>query len=184
MVDRNFAEYEPRRDRPSEAPPQVQIRLGTHGDIDACVRLLSQFSATDGESWHQTLARTVDDGEQRALFVAELDETLLGYGRAVRVNETGSEGNPAPAGWYLLGVVVGQEWRRRGVGAALTRSRLEWIAERADTCWCFIHAANRASIDLHARFGFVEVSRDQSLPGMPNPDRQEVLFRLDLSGPR
>jgi RimJ/RimL family protein N-acetyltransferase len=114
------------------------------------------------------------------LYVAEVDQTVVGYGRAVRIDDTGREGRPAPNGWYLLGVVVGRSWRRQGFGAALTRSRLRWVAERADRCWCAIHAANRASIDLHTGLGFVEVARDRSLPGVPNTDCSQILFRLDL----
>jgi aminoglycoside 6'-N-acetyltransferase I len=179
MDPAQFARYEHRRDERAENPSPARIRLATHADIDGCLILLSQIAGTDG--WRHTLTRTVDDGTQRALFVAEIAGEIAGYGRAVHVDDTGSEGKAAPTGWYLLGLVVGLHWRRRGYGEALTRVRLQWISERADTCWCFVHADNPASIDLHRKLGFVAAARDRSLPGMPNADHRQILFRRDLS---
>jgi hypothetical protein len=46
-----------------------------------------------------------------------------------------------------------------------------WALARADSCWCFISAANRSSLDLHARLGFTEVSR--------GPGFREVTFEAD-----
>ncbi|MET9020382.1 hypothetical protein ABZV93_10395 [Actinopolymorpha sp. NPDC004070] len=55
-----------------------------------------------------------------------------------------------------------------GVAAALTRARLDWIWARAERAWYFANAANRASLALHAAFGFVEVGR--------GPEFQAVRF--------
>jgi ribosomal protein S18 acetylase RimI-like enzyme len=88
--------------------------------------------------------------------------------------------HPAPDGWYLAGLIVAPERRRQGIGAALTRERLAWIAERADEAFYFASASNRASIALHRRFGFVEVTRTFSVPGVRFERGDGVLFRLSL----
>ena len=74
--------------------------------------------------------------------------------------------------------------RRRGVGHALTDARLRWIAERAEHAWTFVNARNHASIDLHAAFGFEEVTRDVAFPVVTFEGGEGILFRATLrSGP-
>jgi hypothetical protein len=43
---------------------------------------------------------------------------------------------------------------------------MAWAFERAGEVWFFANACNRASLDLHARLGFVEVTRDFVFPGV------------------
>jgi ribosomal protein S18 acetylase RimI-like enzyme len=112
------------------------------------------------------LLREVDDLEHR-LVVAEVDEMILGYGRAgVFEPEPDAAADTAPRGYYLTGVFVSHDQRRGGIGAALTQARLDWIGERADEAWFFANARNVASIELHLRFGFEEVTRRFSFPGL------------------
>ena len=70
-----------------------------------------------------------------------------------------------PRGWYLTGVIVGPAFRRRGIGAELTRRRLAWVAERANEAFYFASAMYLSSIDLHTRFGFRQVNPDFAFPG-------------------
>ena len=70
----------------------------------------------------------------------------------------------APPGYYLMGLVVRPDHRRQGVGAALTRARIDWILKRADAAWYFANARNAASIALHEPFGFEEVMRSFFYP--------------------
>jgi ribosomal protein S18 acetylase RimI-like enzyme len=53
--------------------------------------------------------------------------------------------------------VVATALRRRGIADALTRARLERLARPV---FYFANERNRASIDLHAPFGFDELTRD------------------------
>ncbi|NQD86745.1 GNAT family N-acetyltransferase [Paenarthrobacter sp. CM16] len=66
---------------------------------------------------------------------------------------------PAPAGHYLGGVTVRPGFRRQGVAVELTRDRLQWVWERAESAWYVVNARNEASLALHARWGFREVAR-------------------------
>ncbi len=86
-----------------------------------------------------------------------------------------------PSGWYLLGVIVRDRWRRHGLGRELTKKRVEWIGERADEAWYFSNARNQTSIDLHAQVGFVEVTRDFSFPDASFEGGEGILFRVDLA---
>src|SRR5689334_21707871 len=103
------------------------IRPGAERDVEACVRLVVALGAGEDATWRQTLTRTVRDGKRRALFVAEADGQLAGYGRVVCIDADPQVKGAAPAGWYLLGLVVDRAWRRRGIGEALTRARMAWV---------------------------------------------------------
>jgi GNAT superfamily N-acetyltransferase len=122
-------------------------------------------------------------GADRLLLVAFVGGELAGFGRAARWQRPprGAAGNAAPAGWYLLGVVVRDHLRRQGIALELTRRRLEWISERADEAYYFSNARHRASIDLHRQLGFVEITRDFAFPDASFEEGEGILFRLDLT---
>ena len=54
------------------------IRMGTEADVEACVRLVVAIGAGEAAAWRQTLTRTVRDGQQRALFVADAGRQVVG----------------------------------------------------------------------------------------------------------
>ncbi|MBM9510091.1 GNAT family N-acetyltransferase [Streptomyces sp. KK5PA1] len=89
----------------------------------------------------------------------------------------------APDGFYLSGLVVAPGHRHQGVGTALVRARLAWVARRAPYAWYFANARNVASLRLHAELGFVEVTRDFSYPGVEFSGGVGVLCRADVTGP-
>ncbi len=135
-------------------------------------------------AWREVLLREVEDLEHR-LVVAEVDDMIVGYGRAgVFEPEPDAAADTAPRGYYLTGVFVRLDQRRGGIGAALTQARLDWIGERADEAWFFANARNVASIELHLRFGFEEVTRRFSFPGLTFDGGEGILFRLRLRATR
>lgn len=113
--------------------------------------------------------------------MAEIGQRIIGYGRA-RLHEPEPEApaDTAPRGYYLTGVFVRPDQRRGGTGAALTQARLDWISGRADDAWFFANARNTTSIELHRRFGFEEVTRRFSFPGLTFDGGEGILFRSRL----
>jgi ribosomal protein S18 acetylase RimI-like enzyme len=168
------------RHRTSVKPLHL-VRPATHADLEECVAL-ARLAAPErtASEWRGSLLRDVDDPAHR-LVVAEVGGTVVAYGRT-RLFEPGPEAPPdtAPRGYYLIGVFVHPEERRRGIAAALTQARLEWIAARADEAWFFANARNSASIELHRPFGFEEVTRRFSFPGLAFDGGEGILFRLRL----
>lgn len=61
--------------------------------------------------------------------------------------------------------------------AALTAHRLDWVRGRAEVVYYFANARNGATIDLHRRLGFEEVTRDFAIPGVAFEGGVGVLFR-------
>ena len=100
-------------------------------------------------------------------FVAEVDGAEARFGR-VRLLTPPPDVLPdgVPLGWYLMCVMVEPRWRRRGLGDCPTLARLGWVQQRANEVWYLANARNWASIDLHEKYGFVEVTRDFTVAGL------------------
>ena len=148
-------------------------------DLEACVALARIAAPERGATdWWTALLHDIEDPEHQ-LVVAEDGVAIVGYGRA-RLFEPASNApaGTAPRGYYLTGVFVRPEQRGLGVGEALTRERLDWIRERAVDAWFFANARNLASIRLHQRLGFEEVTRSFSFPGLTFDGGEGILFRL------
>jgi ribosomal protein S18 acetylase RimI-like enzyme len=119
----------------------------------------------------------------RLLLVARVEGELVAFGRAARWDAPApAPATSAPSGWYLFGVIVRDRWRRHGIALELTRRRLEWISERAGEAYYFANSRNGASIDLHAKLGFTELSRDFTFPGASFEGGKGILFRVELAG--
>jgi ribosomal protein S18 acetylase RimI-like enzyme len=159
-----FAAYDPAPER--SGPVEIEVRQAEQGDIEACVALAVERDGGPAERWRSRFL-TCLSGADRALFVARVDGDFAGYGR---LEWLAPDDGGAPPGWYLVGVIVRTPWRRRGVATALTQARLDWAWQRTHEVWYFVNAGNRASLDLHDRFGFVEVTRDFSIPGVSFDD--------------
>jgi ribosomal protein S18 acetylase RimI-like enzyme len=80
----------------------------------------------------------------------------------------------------LSGVIVRFDLRRRGIARQLTALRIEDLRTATDELFYFVNARNRASIDLHASFGFEELTRDFDFPGATFEGGEGILFGLQL----
>jgi aminoglycoside 6'-N-acetyltransferase I len=115
----------------------------------------------------------ISDSNRRAI-VAEVDGALVGWAKTHYYDEASGA---APAGHYLGGVTVHPDFRRRGIGSALTLARLDWIWIRETDAWFVTNARNTASIALHAKFGFAEVARAGEFHGTTFDGGVGILFR-------
>jgi GNAT superfamily N-acetyltransferase len=180
-----FAEYVPRAAGDARAipPAGLALRASTRGDVDALARIRAERDGGDPATYVVRFARDLANcpaPPDDLWLTAVLDGAIVGYAKVASfAPPADAPANVAPAGYYLGGVTVRRDARRRGIGAALTAARLDWISERARMAYYVANAANRASIDLHARFGFVEVTRDFWFPGVTG-----VLSRVDLTSRR
>src|SRR4051794_28321415 len=153
----------------------MRVRRAAAPDLEAVVALAVEAAPVRGGDAWRALLEEERRHPERLLVVAEGEE-VVGYGRASLLDDlTG-----APRGYYLTGVFVRPASRRAGVGAELTAARLRWIAERADEAWFVANARNAASIELHRRFGFEEVTRDFAIPGVEFDRGEGILLRARL----
>jgi ribosomal protein S18 acetylase RimI-like enzyme len=186
MTSQLFADYRPDAQlAPSQSRAAVEIRSAGVDDVAGIAALTAERSGAPLEvclkSARRQLAADADRGH--LTLVADVGGGVVGFSRA-RFHHASAycaDLGDAPAGWYLLGMIVAPPLRRRGIGTELTRHRLAWIAERADEAYYFANSLNLASIDLHRRLGFVELCRPFRFPGCEfTGGGVGVLFRAPL----
>jgi ribosomal protein S18 acetylase RimI-like enzyme len=135
-------------------------------DLDALVAL-SAAHGQDRAFMRRAFETDLSHHRDRLLLLATANGEVAGYGRGGRFQApSDAPPNVAPDGYYLGGLLVGTRWRRRGIAEALTRARMAWAFERAPEAWYFTNAGNAASLALHAKLGFVEISRDFWYPNV------------------
>jgi ribosomal protein S18 acetylase RimI-like enzyme len=113
------------------------------------------------------------DGDDRLIVVALVDDAIVGAGKT---HFQAHPGAGAPVGHYLGGLSVHPDHRRRGLGLALTRARIDWVWQRSDAVYYFTDEDNTASIRLHAGLGFEEIARVPTLLGARANRESLVLF--------
>jgi aminoglycoside 6'-N-acetyltransferase I len=99
----------------------------------------------------------------RVVLVAIVQNEIVGI---AKTHFHGESGGGAPAGHYLGGVITTPNFRRRGIGSALTRARMEWIWSRSSTLYYFANEHNTASIGMHETLGFQSIGRFAQIRGV------------------
>lgn len=180
MTDK-FAEFEfgagrcPRLGDSSD----LVIRPAHESDLAAAAAIAAAREGAPIERWVAAFGRTHKKGSlgQTLFLVAAHEDRIIAYGKAAHFSPPeGSPPNVAPEGWYLTGVVVHPDYRRRGVGSQLTIARLDWIGERSDRAYYVANERNRVSIALHRAVGFVELTRDFHHPYVRFEGGAGILF--------
>ncbi|MBT2551535.1 GNAT family N-acetyltransferase [Arthrobacter sp. ISL-5] len=153
----------------------MQIRETTMDDLG---QVNAVFEASDRARWTKETIRPRDD---RVVLVAVTAGEVVG---AAKTHFHPDPDGSAPAGHYLGGVVVAPEFRRRGVGSALTRARMEWIWSQASSAYYFANEHNTASVRMHEALGFRPVARFAEFHGVTADEgRSElILFVATLQG--
>ena len=107
---------------------------------------------------------------ERGVFVAEKSGALVGFCRVVRDRNDGSQ-------WWLLGLAVHPDHRRRGIGSAIVRECIVYAQQRGATVIrSETHLDNEASIRFHESMGFKNEGRFTAADG-----DEKVAFSLTLA---
>jgi ribosomal protein S18 acetylase RimI-like enzyme len=161
------------------------VRPAAVADLPALARLAVAERAGPPADWQARFAADLADPDASLLLAQSGGQPggqVAGYGRARRfAPPPDAPANVAPAGYYLTGLLVSPACRRLGIGEQLTRARMAWVATRATEVWFFANAANAASLRLHQRLGFREVTRDFTYPGVTFTGGVGVLCRALLT---
>lgn len=176
VTNKLFADYEPQADARTTASPRIDPL--SPPTVTACAALAAAREGDPIERWLPVFERRAA-ADPVTTFAARVDRHFAGYA-SMHCLSPGKDGGKAPDGWYLTGLVIAPEWRRHGIGAALTRYRLKVLAEITSEVYYFANALNQPTIDLHAKLGFQELTTDFQLPGVIFSGGTGHLFRLAL----
>jgi ribosomal protein S18 acetylase RimI-like enzyme len=182
-----FEDYKPRKSTDPDVtlPTGLVIRPAVQDDRYRLAKITHDRSGGDfiqiENRFNHEITKLNTSGD-RLLLVAELNSIIVGFARAHYFKPASlAPANTCPEGWYLTGVIIAPEFRRQGIASALTRARLDWIAKRAGQAYYFANAQNRVSIELHERFGFVELTRDFVYPDVEFTGGEGILFIVNLA---
>ncbi len=104
----------------------------------------------------------LNDGRTYGLFVAVIENSVVGFCRFVSSLETPPERikYPYPDGIYCMGIIVAPKYRRKGVAKFLCEKRFEILKGLGCTeAYSIVSLDNSASMNMHASFGFRELER-------------------------
>ncbi|NEA30832.1 GNAT family N-acetyltransferase [Streptomyces sp. SID13031] len=173
-----FAPYDPDSTRrPTESA--ISVRPAVAADLAVCAELIVTRTGGSAEDRRERLLTDLEQAD-RYVAVACAESEVIGYGGVFHYELT-PEYPTAPTGYYLVGLIVAPTWRRYGIGELLTLDRMRWTAERADEIHYFANLANNATLDLHQRLGFTEVTRNFTFPNSPLKPGTGVLLKAPLS---
>ena len=108
-------------------------------------------------------AEAFDHSGDRAILAAAVRGEIVGMAKTHFHGEPDAD---VPAGHFLGGIEVAPDFRRRRIGSALTRARMDWIWARATSVFYFANEHNTASIAMHEALGFRPVGRFPSIHGV------------------
>lgn len=172
----------------TQPPSGLLFRKPNLGDVNALTRLMSERNPQDDiELLYNRTKREIrlcDSDPLYQLFVAELDEKVIGFTRYIH-----SEGLPkerikfsAPSGWYGMGILVESSLRRKGIARFLFQQRLVELRKHgASSLYSVVDEMNLTSIRMHHEFGFYEVSRAAGFLQIKLESGSGILFKLDMS---
>ena len=153
-----FAEYDPRTAGHNDET--VTVRPAVPGDAAAIVAV----DATREPRPASHLARVAGQlaRSDAVAVVAEAGGVVIGSS-SVTIWQGHAD---APIGWYVSGITVVPQWRRRHVAHRMLEAELATMDATGATTWSVVNATNRASLDLHAQHGFHEVARSATFAGL------------------
>ena len=165
----------------------IKVRLAAENDISRIAEITHDFEPQTIEGYRnafykQVLQNTEQDSNAY-IFVALIDEYIVGHGKLFYFNDQKHDVDfESPQGWYLNGIIVDPEYRRRGVARKLLKARESFAFhyKSGQDIYSIVSAENVPSINYHLNSGFVE---DKRAPGFLNVRLkcgEGILFRKML----
>ncbi len=151
-----------RRIRPEDAKDFRELRLrALQTDPDAFESSYDREVDRPMQAW-ETWAALSSEGPDQAMFVAEVDDELVGLAGAFRTEDR-------PREMHLIAMWVDPAQRRRGIARELTRVILVWARRSdADEVVLWVVDGNEGARRLYEDAGFTPTGR--SMPLTSNPD--------------
>ena len=159
-------------------PTPHTLRRATPADAAGIAALDAARHGWDTDAITTSIRAALERGRDKVWVV--VTDRVVAHGKVVFVDAktTGPDARGVRTGFHLMGVVVDPAMQRRGLGSALVRARVDWIASQGGTEALYFTAHdNHASLSLHD--GFERIADDVRYPRLLEQKRQ-VLHRLPL----
>ncbi len=131
----------------------------------------------------QGLIQKMEDGRMVRALVATIDHQVVGYCRLSHSDEISDERKTfeSPRGWYGLGILVRQDYRRQGVARFMHHHRLQELkALGAEELYSVCDQENQTSMRMHENLGFELVKTGPGFLYFSFSNSSGCLFRLTI----
>ena len=130
-----FADYQPRHSVsvPLDVSRGLMIRTAEARDLAGLALIAAEWEGSTQTVQLKLFEKHLSHQEtsQSLILVAEVVGMVAGFGKCAYCKPPEDAlANAAPDGWYLTGVIVAPQFRRRRIGHQLTQARLQWLARR------------------------------------------------------
>ncbi len=123
------------------------------------------------ETW-ETWAALSSAGPDQAMYLAEVDDDLVGLAGAFRLEDD-------PRRMHLISMWVDPEHRRTGIGRALTEAVVTWARQSdADEVMLWVVAESGGAQRLYEEAGFEATGNSMPLPSNPSLVEHEFVRSL------
>ena len=81
----------------------------------------------------------------RKTWVALKNEKIIGFSKLGFHNTIINDFPDLIEGWYLTGITIHPDWRRKGAGQRLVNTRLDWLQGKTDVVYYWSGKKNKVS---------------------------------------
>ena len=166
----------------------VIYRLASESDASEIAKITFEREGTRrNKDFKHYLKRTkseleaIESATDFNLIVAEYKREIIGFGRSIYYDLGKIQvAYPAPAGWYLMGVIVKPKFRRHGIGRRIIEERLIKISENSSEVYFVVNANNKTSIKLHEELGFKKINEGEGFLNIKFDGGKGCLFKKQI----
>jgi ribosomal protein S18 acetylase RimI-like enzyme len=176
-----YAKYQP--EIVSTPVTGVGYRMAEANDAEQIARLTAMREGTPENFavYLERISKELSMSPSSWILVAEIEKTIVGFGRAAYFDtKTIKPRFPSPSGWYLMGVIVKPEFRRKRIADALTKLRIARISKIAQEVYFVVNAGNRVSIELHEQLGFIRINEAEGFLNISFEGNKGYLFKKEI----
>ncbi len=165
----------------------IEVRLAQENDLERIAKITQDFEPQTLERYKESFKSQIEQNSNPEssifIFVAIIDNIVVGHGKLFYYSKEKHDVEfKSPEGWYLNGVIVAPEFRRKGVAKALLSFRESFILEKkGNEVFSIVSVENIPSISYHTSLGFKEQERAPGYLSVKLKCGEGILFYKVLS---
>lgn len=168
-------------------PLNLEFKIADESHFDQIVKLMCERNPLDSLETIQTKTnREIKLNKEDPLYwlyVATIKDEVVGFCRFYHSDGLPESRKkfPAPAGWYGMGILVANIWRRKNIARYLTNERINRLKElKATSLYSVVDSTNLTSRKMHEEFGFKKVEEARGFLNLDFKDQIAYLYKLTL----
>lgn len=126
---------------------------------------------------------TFSDGKRYGLFVAKVENKVVGFSRFYFSEDVPKEKVKFPfrQGCHCMGMMVHPDWRRKSIAKFMSEQRESWMKKLgAHEVFSVVANDNPTSLAMHKRFGFSSIEKVKGYLNISFDCGEGILFHKEI----